>query len=451
MGRIKDWLLETGGPSPKNAGSNNGNRGYSSHGRQGMAVINGEGEITYIDATFATIFGYTGAGELLESDLETLYPQRELGRINVEIIPQLEEQEVWEGRVTGFKKGEKKFNHHLSISKTSGDDFVWKVKESPVSQAGLPGLGGVEEQLSTLRQGLSALQELTTEGEILRETLDILDGIINFDFCAVQLDEENIHVAKSNMGGDGFFRIGEGLGQLSSERGKVVRGDHLGEYPEFEPKSDYFNSFISVPVGDMGSVQVVSRAQDNFTQGDADLLQILTNHLSEKLSRVQLESALKTKAIHDQLTGLYNRHYLTEILAKEVERADRYNHKIAFLMIDVNRFKDVNDSYSHAIGDQVLREIGSLLRDNVRGPDIVFRYGGDEFLILLPETGEGSSVVIERLQDEMEEWNEENDLVDFPLSLAMGNAKFDPREDLTVEETIGEADRSMYEDKKRNN
>lgn len=450
MGKIKDWLLDTGGPTSNESNSNRRDQSPSTEWRQGIAIVDNGKTITFIDSSFANIFGYEGRNEVLELDLDSLYPQGEIGRLDGEVIPQLEEGEIWEGKATGLKKDEERFNHGLAISKITGNELVWKVKEPFPGQENPHPLMGIEEQISKLRQGLSRLQKLTNEGEILRQTLEVLQDIIDFDFSAIQIVEGGIHVAKSNLNGEEFYRIGEGMAQLTLERGKTLRGENLARYGEFDPRRELFHSFISAPIGDLGVVQVVSKDVNNFTQGDADLLQILTDHLREKLSRVKLEGALKTKAIHDHLTGLYNRHYLTEVLTKEVERADRYNHEISFLMVDVNNFKDVNDSYSHAVGDQVLTEIGSLLRDNVRGPDIVFRYGGDEFLILLPETGEGSEAVIERLQAEMEKWNEENDLVDIPLTLAMGAAKFNPKEDLTVEETIGKADRSMYEDKKNN-
>lgn len=99
-----------------------------------------------------------------------------------------------------------------------------------------------------------------------------------------------------------------------------------------------------------------------------------------------LHDKLREEAIHDPLTGLYNRRYLEETLKRELSRAERDGHPLSVLMGDIDHFKRLNDTYGHPAGDDVLRALGSLLRRNVRASDIPCRYGGEEFVVVLPNT-----------------------------------------------------------------
>ena len=163
--------------------------------------------------------------------------------------------------------------------------------------------------------------------------------------------------------------------------------------------------------------------------------------------RVQAE--LVYMARHDPLTGLLNRHTLAEILEQEVSRAQRYKHPIGILMIDVNRFKEVNDRYGHAMGDQVLRTVAGVLLRSVRDSDVVVRYGGDEFLVLLIETNGETEIVRGRVIQEMAVASQEATLLGLPIGLAIGTAHWMPKSDQSIEAVLIEADRRMYEEKAR--
>jgi len=158
---------------------------------------------------------------------------------------------------------------------------------------------------------------------------------------------------------------------------------------------------------------------------------------------------MKEKTLTDPLTGLYNRRYFEEFIGKEAERAKRYGHPVAFCMMDMNNFKDVNDRYSHMVGDEVLKEISKLLKTNIRESDVLIRYGGDEFLLVMPETNGESTTVVERISQKLEKWNEVTELIDHPLGIAIGHSHWLPGEDKSVGEALEEADKNMYRDKER--
>ena len=154
-------------------------------------------------------------------------------------------------------------------------------------------------------------------------------------------------------------------------------------------------------------------------------------------------------ARHDPLTDLYNRHTLAEILEREITRAQRYHHPIGILMIDVNRFKEINDRFGHTMGDQVLQSVAGILRCCVRESDIVVRYGGDEFLVLLLETNGETEIVRKRILKEMSRQKQMGPLSQFPTSLAIGTAHWVPGRGDSIENILAEADRAMYEAKRQ--
>jgi len=163
---------------------------------------------------------------------------------------------------------------------------------------------------------------------------------------------------------------------------------------------------------------------------------------------VKLKEQMEKKALRDPLTGLYNRRYFDDIIDQEAERARRYEHPIAFCMMDMNNFKAVNDRYSHMVGDEVLREIANLLQDNIRESDILIRYGGDEFLLVMPETDGESINVLKRIKTVLERWNKKADIIDLSLEIAVGHSHWFPNQDRDIKSALEEADKKMYEDKK---
>jgi len=164
--------------------------------------------------------------------------------------------------------------------------------------------------------------------------------------------------------------------------------------------------------------------------------------------RKQFEEQLARMARRDPLTGVLNRYAVDELLEQEAKRSERYAHSIGFLMIDVNRFKEINDRFGHAMGDKVLQAIAKVIRDNVRDADILVRYGGDEFLVILPETNGETELVKDRILAEIAHRNEKNPLLDFAVTLAIGSYHWSSESGRSIEEALSEADKLMYEDKR---
>src|SRR5206468_2247923 len=111
----------------------------------------------------------------------------------------------------------------------------------------------------------------------------------------------------------------------------------------------------------------------------------VAQHVGLALANLKLQDKLRSQSIRDPLTGLFNRRYMEESLEREFSRATRTRRPLSAVMIDLDNFKQVNDKYGHDAGDEVLAQVGQLLGASVRKADIVCRYGGEEFTLILPE------------------------------------------------------------------
>lgn len=134
-------------------------------------------------------------------------------------------------------------------------------------------------------------------------------------------------------------------------------------------------------------------ATDYLVKGrtDASLLEHTVRYASEHARRLE---TLRDLAVRDELTGLYNRREMDRLLKVEVSRCQRYGHPVALILLDIDHFKAVNDTFGHLAGDTVLRAIAQLLAQNLRSPDSIARYGGDELVLILPETSASAALLV---------------------------------------------------------
>jgi diguanylate cyclase (GGDEF)-like protein len=163
--------------------------------------------------------------------------------------------------------------------------------------------------------------------------------------------------------------------------------------------------------------------------------QLISTTIQNELIRLQ--------SFTDPLTEVYNRRSLDEMAGRFISSASRRKTPLTFMLVDVDRFRQVNSKFGHLTGDVVLAEVAALLKTAVRGSDAVVRYGGDEFLIILPDsTSEHANTVSGRIAGNVERWNESGQLKDFELVLSIGIAQF--RDGASLDETLDEADQKMY-------
>jgi diguanylate cyclase (GGDEF)-like protein len=161
---------------------------------------------------------------------------------------------------------------------------------------------------------------------------------------------------------------------------------------------------------------------------------------------VRLYREMQRLAVTDGLTGLYNRHFFNETLRGEIERSKRYSSALTLLLLDVDHFKSFNDRHGHLQGDEVLKMTAHILGGQLRKADILARFGGDEFAIILPETSRGGAISVAR---KIERSISQEKYKDWSLGVSVGVGNY--RQGMTPENLIEQADRNLYRHKAAKN
>jgi diguanylate cyclase (GGDEF)-like protein len=194
----------------------------------------------------------------------------------------------------------------------------------------------------------------------------------------------------------------------------------------------------------LGSLSLESNTLNAFNNNDLRLLVSFAATATAAIQNARLHQEAQTMAITDDLTGLYNRRGLYELGQREVERARRFRRPLAAIMMDIDNFKQINDTYGHSTGDQVLQAVAQRCRENLRKIDILGRLGGDEFAILLPETDMfTASSVAERVRQYIAETPVETQQVNLDVTVSIGIAR--ATDDINyLDKLIRRADSAMY-------
>ncbi len=222
-----------------------------------------------------------------------------------------------------------------------------------------------------------------------------LECSIGFDPYASALLEPLIVTFGSGLIGDVAATLVARRGRLAyGEDGTAYAGDGGPALAAGEPAGA---TFLAVPLrlpptaadpsGVRGVLALYDRLGDaDFDDTDLSTVRTFAGHAAVAVDNVRLHDEAKRLSHTDPLTGLYNYRHLKELLRREVHRAARFGHSLVVLVMDLDRFKQVNDTYGHAAGDAVLVEFARRIGIEIRGVDVAFRYGGEEFVLLLPET-----------------------------------------------------------------
>jgi diguanylate cyclase (GGDEF)-like protein len=199
----------------------------------------------------------------------------------------------------------------------------------------------------------------------------------------------------------------------------------------------------------LGCLSLNSDQPNAFDAQDLQFLSVIGYQMAATLKHFQRFSSIKNIAIYDTLTGLYNRRYFEERLGVDAQKSFYSGTPLSLVMVDIDHFKKINDTFGHTEGDQVLCKISSLLKTSVRKKDTVARYGGEEFILILPEAGlEESFVIAERIRRQVENTSFEVGQTQVNLTLSMGISNFPSHRAKSKEDLVKMADQALYDAKR---
>lgn len=189
-------------------------------------------------------------------------------------------------------------------------------------------------------------------------------------------------------------------------------------------------------------------AQDYLVKGQFDS-NLLLRSIYYSIERHKMLVALRSTALIDHLTSLYNRRGFLNLANHHIQLAKRKKRNLLFLFCDLDNFKYINDNFGHLIGDQVLKDTSSILKEVFRESDIIARFGGDEFVVLAIDVKkDDQKVIFERLKRKIEDYNKINKR-SYDLSISIGAVFYESDNLTNVEDILDKADKLMYEDKKK--
>jgi diguanylate cyclase (GGDEF)-like protein len=205
------------------------------------------------------------------------------------------------------------------------------------------------------------------------------------------------------------------------------------------------SSIVSLPLSVtdrvIGSLMLASRRPNAYSRGQLRLLERVALQIAAPIENAQLYALAEQKSRIDELTGLFNRRHFEERLKEEIARHSRYGDPFSVFIIDLDNFKTYNDVYGHPAGDTLLGQIGAIIENSVRDADQAFRYGGDEFVVILPQTARGDAhVVAERVRRQIADEMEKKSLT---VTCSIGLASY-PADGVIAGEVVVAADTALY-------
>jgi two-component system, cell cycle response regulator len=317
-------------------------------------------------------------------------------------------------------------------------------------------LYSLERRRASQLEAINAIAQQTTAVLDLKELLSkvclLIEHAFQVSHVSVLLKDENDLVLRASHG-KLSPRVPEG-GRLSSDAGPWGRALEAGKtlvennakaasetglYVETESR-------MSIPLVSFGQTLGVlvldSERSGAFHSNDTQPLESVADICANAIQNAHYVDRVKQLAYLDGLTGIFNRRFFELRMAEEIERARRYDSGMGVIMIDIDQFKRLNDEFGHLLGDEVLRQVSSILHQQLRKIDVVCRYGGEEFAILLSQTSpQHSLAVAEKLRRMVETWQFPG--VPRPVTISAGTANY-PDHGTTRDELVKAADAGLY-------
>ena len=243
---------------------------------------------------------------------------------------------------------------------------------------------------------------------------------------------------------------GEGITGWVAENGMPVLSKDTNQDPRYLGRRDITLSEIAVPLKIsnhiIGVLNVEREGKGALDNNDLRIISIIGSHLSTAIDNTFKYEETEKLAVTDGMTGMYNYRYFMNRLKEEMERSKRLDIPLSLIMIDIDFFKDINDNYGHIVGDKIIKELADLLRSIVRKGDIVTRYGGDEFFIILPGSSKKFTLKLaERIQKHVNDYEFTQNI---NITVSLGMVSY-PADASTLDSLLRWVDNALYSAKKK--
>jgi len=328
----------------------------------------------------------------------------------------------------------------------------------------------VEKQLMMQKDYLEFLQMVA---KAITSTLDlkkVLEKIMTISTKLVKseawslllIDQDKKHlVFKETLGSKKHkikgarLKFGQGIAGWVAKAKKSILSNNVQSDPRFYPEIDRLTGFetksiLCVPLisrgNTLGVIEIVNKLADqDFTKEDLKKIETVADFASIAIENAMLYQKAEYLAVTDDLTGLYNSRHFFLTSEKEITKAKKNRSNVSFIFLDLDYFKNVNDIYGHQIGGQVIKEVGQVLKNSVSSKYTTARYGGDEYVMILPKTGVEEAVKIaEKLRKNIKSWEFLKDQnLNIRLTASFGVATY-PTHAKTVYDLVLLADKAMY-------
>src|SRR3954470_22344669 len=250
------------------------------------------------------------------------------------------------------------------------------------------------------------------------------------------------------------LHVGEGIAGWVAKNGEALVVPDVYNDVRFAKRIDEMTkwqtrSIICIPLKAkqrvLGVIQLINVPMSSFTDSEMFFLRAICDYAAIAIDNARSVERIQELTITDDCTGLYNARHLYKTLESEVYRSARFSYEFTVLFIDLDHFKQVNDTHGHLIGSKLLAEIGYTIKSHLRLIDYAFRYGGDEFVVLLPQTGKESGLVVaRRLRDSLRASAFcKDESLNLNVRASMGLATY-PHDAKTPHDVIRQADEMMY-------
>ena len=237
--------------------------------------------------------------------------------------------------------------------------------------------------------------------------------------------------------------------------GQYILGQRFKDSKYYRGSNNKFfkkDFFVTIPLKIekeiVGVLNINDGEQDSFEESSLEMVLDISDFISMSVSNAILYEQTKQLAVTDGLTGISNRPNMEQALQNEFERSMRYGAPLSVVLLDVDHFKGVNDTYGHQKGDEILVAIASLLKKVCRANDIAARYGGEEFLMILPQSNaQGAFKIAERVREEMMKLSFTGNETNFSVTTSCGVAELDRDFIKNTDQLVAMADQALYEAK----